>query len=211
MYQSDYLIGFAVVARERSFSRAALESNTSQSSLSRHVRSLETSMGLQLLERGADGVRLTADGLEIYAKVAAIMEALEQIDFYVSERQHPLELTVCGLEVFPRHYRMVLERLEGFAWRGRPVGCRMLGDDALDGDDPWRAVREGRVSLCVLPHLAGMGDPGAGMVCQPLFEGRVMAVMDAFHPLAARPSLAARDLEGVVPIHAESNYHHARQ
>jgi LysR family hca operon transcriptional activator len=55
---------FIAVAEEGSFLTAAQRRlNTSQPSLSRQIRDLETEVGVELLERQARGVALTAAGL----------------------------------------------------------------------------------------------------------------------------------------------------
>ena len=48
MFPYDYLAEFSVVARTGSLSRAALELSLSHSSLSRHIRTLETILGVTL-------------------------------------------------------------------------------------------------------------------------------------------------------------------
>jgi molybdate transport repressor ModE-like protein len=58
----DYLYEFSVIAREGSISRAAERLGMSQSALSRHLSSLEASLGARLVERGAGGALLTEDG-----------------------------------------------------------------------------------------------------------------------------------------------------
>ncbi|MEA2155938.1 MAG: hypothetical protein QOE11_2078 [Solirubrobacteraceae bacterium] len=56
------LLTFRVVARERSFSRAAERLSLSQPSVSHQVALLETEIGVRLLDRGRGGLRLTHAG-----------------------------------------------------------------------------------------------------------------------------------------------------
>ena len=53
---------FIAVARHRHFGRAAAELLVAQPSLSRQIRRLEQQLGTPLLDRVADGARLTAAG-----------------------------------------------------------------------------------------------------------------------------------------------------
>ena len=56
------LATFAIVARERSFTRAAAKIGVSQSALSHTIRGLEQRLELQLLARTTKSVAPTAEG-----------------------------------------------------------------------------------------------------------------------------------------------------
>ena len=58
----DHLRTFLEVARNKSFSRTAEKLHVTQPSISAQIRSLETSVGQRLLERGGGRVTLTAAG-----------------------------------------------------------------------------------------------------------------------------------------------------
>ncbi len=58
----DDLMAFFAIARERSFTRAAAQLGVSQSALSHTIRSLETRLGLRLLNRTTRSVACTAAG-----------------------------------------------------------------------------------------------------------------------------------------------------
>lgn len=71
------LATFAVVANERSFTRAALRLGVSQSALSHAIRGLEQRLELQLLARTTKSVAPTAAGAALLQELSP---ALEQID-----------------------------------------------------------------------------------------------------------------------------------
>lgn len=71
------LAAFAIVARERSFTRAAAKLGFSQSALSHTIRRLEKRLQLQLLARTTKSVAPTAAGA---ALLQDLSPALEQID-----------------------------------------------------------------------------------------------------------------------------------
>lgn len=73
---------FAVVAEERSFTRAAARLGVSQSALSHSIRSLEKKMGVQLLARTSRSVSATAAGTALLHELAP---ALERIGKAVAE------------------------------------------------------------------------------------------------------------------------------
>ena len=62
----EYLYEFTVIARLRSYSRASEELCISQSSLSKHVKTLERELGGELLRRSSRSVEMTPLGAEIF-------------------------------------------------------------------------------------------------------------------------------------------------
>jgi len=69
---------FAVVAEERSFTRAAARLGVSQSALSHSIRGLEKRLGLQLLARTTRSVSVTAAGATLLRELAPALERIER-------------------------------------------------------------------------------------------------------------------------------------
>jgi DNA-binding transcriptional LysR family regulator len=72
------LAAFAIVAEERSFTRAAVRLGVSQSALSHSMRGLERRLGLQLLARTTRSVSPTAAGAALLRDLAPALEQIEQ-------------------------------------------------------------------------------------------------------------------------------------
>jgi len=64
---------FIAVAEERSFSRAAQKLHVSQPPLSRQIRNLEAELGVKLLERNRQGVRLTHLGNVVLSRARGLV------------------------------------------------------------------------------------------------------------------------------------------
>ena len=71
------LTAFVVVARERSFTRAAAKLGLSQSALSQIVRRLEASLGLSLLTRTTRSVAPTEAGERLLATLTPALDSLD--------------------------------------------------------------------------------------------------------------------------------------
>jgi DNA-binding transcriptional LysR family regulator len=71
------LASFAVVARERSFTRAAAKIGVSQSALSQTIKALEERLGLRLLTRTTRSVSTTEAGERLLQTVAPRFEEIE--------------------------------------------------------------------------------------------------------------------------------------
>jgi len=72
------LSAFAIVAGERSFTRAAIRLGVSQSALSHSIRGLEKRLGLQLLARTTRSVSPTAAGTALLQDLAPALERIER-------------------------------------------------------------------------------------------------------------------------------------
>ncbi len=92
------LRAFEAVAHFGSFTAAAATLNISQSALSRHVISLEESLGRKLFERGHKAIQLTRDGRVLLAGVAKgfdrIDQALQEISGQPGQRQRKLRINL---------------------------------------------------------------------------------------------------------------------
>ena len=84
----DDLATFAVVAEERSFTRAAGRLGVSQSALSQSIRALETRIGVQLLARTTRSVSPTGAGT---ALLEELTPALERIQGTLAHVRHQRE------------------------------------------------------------------------------------------------------------------------
>ena len=82
------LQAFIAVYEEQSFSRAAERENTTQSGMSTQVKSLELTLGRQLLIRERKKYRLTAEGEIIYREGPKILKALMSTEQSVLEMSH---------------------------------------------------------------------------------------------------------------------------
>lgn len=84
------LAAFAIVAEERSFTRAAARIGTSQSALSHTVRRLEESLGLKLLARTTRSVGLTEAGAQLLETLGpALGEIRARLDELGRLRERP--------------------------------------------------------------------------------------------------------------------------
>src|SRR5580692_11263083 len=108
------LSGFAIVAEERSFTRAAARLGVSQSALSHSMRGLEKRLGLQLLARTTRSVSPTAAGT---ALLQDLTPALERIERAVAETRKQRERPAGRIRlIIPRTatYMVLLPKLAHF-------------------------------------------------------------------------------------------------
>ena len=109
------LSAFAIVAEERSFTRAAARLGISQSALSHSISGLEKRLGLQLLARTTRSVSPTAAGTALLHELAP---ALERIERAVAETRKQRETPSGRIRlIIPRTAtkKVVLPKLAQFA------------------------------------------------------------------------------------------------
>jgi DNA-binding transcriptional LysR family regulator len=89
----NVLRAFFVVARERSFTRAAAQLGVTQSALSHSMRGLEEKLGIRLLTRTTRGVSPTEGGERLLANVAPYYEGIDaELDALSALRDKPAGL-----------------------------------------------------------------------------------------------------------------------
>jgi DNA-binding transcriptional LysR family regulator len=84
------LLAFLAVARERSFTRAALKLGVSQSTLSHTIRSLEERLGVRLLARTTRSVAVTESGEQLLKTIGPRYDEIEaELVSLVNQRETP--------------------------------------------------------------------------------------------------------------------------
>lgn len=180
---------FTRIAESGSFREAALRANVAQSALSRHVKALESELGVTLFVRHARGVRLTPEGRRLHERAKSILHEVDEIRAEMSSAsESPRGAVAVGAS--PTTGRMLYGRLAEAAGRRYPQIRIGLIEGAsyalLEGLDT------GRIDLAVMvnPELR------ANFATDPLVREKVYligAAGDAGMP-AGRCTVA--DLDG---------------
>jgi DNA-binding transcriptional LysR family regulator len=79
------LLTFGEVARQRSFSRAAVALSLTQPAVSQQIRALEVQLGERLIERGRGSFALTASGELLLAHAEALQSRLQLAETQLAE------------------------------------------------------------------------------------------------------------------------------
>jgi molybdate transport repressor ModE-like protein len=185
------VLTFRLVARERSFSRAARELALSQPSVSNQVAALEREIGARLLAREPGGLRLTREGEILLAHADAIAERFELAraqlaDAAAGQRAH---LRIGG---FPTALAGLVPSAVEHLRRAHP-DLEISVDEGTESL-PDR-VRSGELHLAVaFQDAAHPRDEPAGLERRDLLREQFMVALAADHPLADRAKLRLADL-----------------
>jgi LysR family transcriptional activator of nhaA len=88
MRNFNHLYYFYVVAKLGGVTAAAKQLNTSQSSLSTQLKTLESQMGAALFKKEGRSLTLTSNGQAIFAICRKMFEVATEIDSFLSKREH---------------------------------------------------------------------------------------------------------------------------
>src|SRR5215472_4840748 len=86
----------AEVARLGSFRRAAEALHVSQPALSGSVRSLERELGVDLLERGRHGARVSNCGRDLLPYILSVLDSVDRLRASAGERHRSLPMVRVG-------------------------------------------------------------------------------------------------------------------
>lgn len=95
--ETDLLREYLVVASETNLTHAARRLCTTQSTLSKHMATLEREFGEKLFERGPRGMELTQAGSLLYRRASAIVELVDSTHREISSLRRAMNIRVTGI------------------------------------------------------------------------------------------------------------------
>lgn len=183
------LIQTMAVAEYLNFRHAANALGVAQSSVSARVKTLEEDLGILLFERNTRGVRLTEAGRRFVDEVDQAMRILDRAvqtaGMHARGEQGVLRVGVYAL-VAGGFLDMLLEH---FRARHEHVALEITESTALDAQ---MRVRSDRLDIAFMGRSHDIPDLNSRVI----WRDRLMAVMPASHPLAAREHIEWQDLAG---------------
>lgn len=143
----DWLEDFLTLAATSNFSRAAEARAIAQPAFSRHIRSLEEWVGVELVDRSAHGAGLTAAGKAFHPLLVELLAGLEAARIKARQAQAESEASlrfasthVLSLHFFPQW----LAALE----KGLPLGPVQTMSDSFEGCEEMMLQRRVQFVIC---------------------------------------------------------------
>ena len=125
------LISFMVVARERSFTRAAAQLGVSQSALSHAMRNLESRLDVRLLTRTTRSVAPTEAGERLYQSLSPHLQEIEQeITALRDSRERPAG-NICLTAAEHSMNTVLWPRLKTFMQQYPDINIEVIVDNGL--------------------------------------------------------------------------------
>jgi DNA-binding transcriptional LysR family regulator len=181
---------FVAVAEEKNITRAASRLFVTQPALSRQIKDLEKSLGVELLIRAPSGLQLSPAGMEFLPLARDVIERSELAALSMRQfaqcRNHSLGVGY----IAPTLGSFLGTALQVFSQRHAQVEVQLF---ELPPSKQIEALREGRLDIALIgsacPELSRDWEIES-IYCVPL-----MAVLPSSHPLAARDMLQLAELK----------------
>jgi DNA-binding transcriptional LysR family regulator len=174
-----YLLYFATVAEQQSFTRAAEKLRTAQSAISQQIKTLEEELEVKLLVRTKRSVKLTAAGHAFLREAKDILNRVEQSKVEARRAAQgdtgTLSIGCFGLAE-PRFFPELLHAYRAQYPAVRIHVCEQSPDEQLD------ALELGRIDVGLTSALPET--KARRLVQERVFSSGVVAVLPDRHPLA---------------------------
>ncbi len=180
---------FRAVVACGGFAAAELELNINRSTISRHIKDLETRLGMTLCRRGRGGFSLTEEGSQVHLSALKILGAMEDFQHEVQDLHQRLSGSI-SIALFDKTATNPACRI--------PLALQRF-DDSAPGVQPEihvepinaieRGVIEGRYHIGIIPNHR----PSASLEYFPLFDEQMYLYCGAAHPLFALADTAIAD------------------
>ncbi len=178
---------FRAVVACGGFSAAELELNINRSTISRHIKDLETRLGVTLCRRGRAGFALTAEGERVHQSALKIMTAMEDFRHDVDDIHQRLTGSL-AIALFDKTASNPLCRipsaLADFDEQAPEVNLEIYVEPINTIE---RDVMEGRFHLGIIPNHR----PSSSLDYYPLFKEQMYLYCGAQHPLFNNPDAAS--------------------
>ena len=179
----------AILDETRHFGRAAENANVAQPTLSQQIRALELRLGVKLIERNVQPVRLTPVGEEVVVRARRILTEVDELQKFVQRSTDRLAGTI-SLGTPPTLGPYLMPRVVARLHRENPDLRLRVTEGVVS--ELQASLARGEIDLVVAPAPL----TGEALQIEPLFREPLVLVAAIDHPLAARDCVSQASLSG---------------
>lgn len=171
----------------RSFSETGVKLNLTQSSISHAINNLEIELGITLIQRNRNNIKLTADGEIIYQHICLILQQQQTLENEIANLKN-LIIGSLQIGVIPSVSLTLIPKILAYFEESFPsLSIRLIEGD-FDQIEEW--LRTGVIDLGFLV------EPIPKKISfVPLFQDTLLCIMSEHHPLAKATSLTIQQLK----------------
>src|SRR5262245_54777215 len=185
---------FCDVARHRSFSRAALANDITQSAASQVVSHLEERLGVQLIDRSTRPLHLTPLGQTYYEGCRLLLDQYGELEATLRTAHAQLAGTVRVAAIYSVGLGDISQYVQRFKAEHPDVSVHL---EYLHPDRVYEQVREGSADL----GLVSFPRRSPKLACQPWREEVMVLACSPVHRLAPCPAVRPAQIDGEPYIH----------
>ncbi|MSV35502.1 MAG: LysR family transcriptional regulator [Bryobacterales bacterium] len=181
---------FKDIAQSKSFSRGAALNDLSQSAASQHVRELERSLGIALLDRSTRPLAVTTGG-QLYADFCRdVLRRKDEFEVTLDHLKQQVEGTVRVASIYSVGLSEMAQLEEEFS-RRQPKAS--LTVEYLRPEKVYSAVLADEADL----GLVSYPEPSREITVIPWRQEQMVVAAGPEHPLARQGRIRAEDLNGI--------------
>jgi DNA-binding transcriptional LysR family regulator len=181
---------FRAVVACGGFAAAELELNINRSTISRHIKDLETRLGVTLCRRGRGGFALTVEGEQVYDSALKMMAAMEDFKHEVDELHQQLtgSLAIAIFDKTATNPQCFINRAFAAFDELAPEVRPEIHVEPINAIE--RGVMEGRYHLGIIPNHR----PSSSLDYYKLFEEQMYLYCAVGHPQFDAPAGALSEV-----------------
>ena len=170
---------FRAVVTCGGFAAAELELNINRSTISRHIKDLESRLGVTLCRRGRGGFALTDEGEQVFASARKMMASVEEFQHEVDELHQRLTgaLSIAIFDKTASNPQCHISRAFAELDEQAPDVSPEIYVEPINSIE--RGVMEGRFHLGIIPN----NRPSSSLDYYKLFEEQMYLYCADGHPL----------------------------
>jgi DNA-binding transcriptional LysR family regulator len=199
--RTEQLEYIAAVARLGSFRRAAEALHISQPALSESVRTLEKELGVDILERGRHGARISHAGRDLLPRILTVLDSVDRLRQAAGDLHRSIRMVRVGT-VNTATVPLVTPAIKQFRETHTDTQVEIIGAQQAEIH---RALLEGSLDLGLVNYLEGDDKPPE-LETTLLLRGHPVVCMRSDSPLAARDAVTVGDLHSEPLIVMRSGY-----
>ncbi len=196
--QLEYI---AEVARLGSFRRAAEALHVSQPALSGSVRNLERELGVDLLERGRHGARVSDSGRDLLPHILTVLDSVDRLRQSAGEKHRSIPIVRVGT-VNTATVPLLAPTIRQFREIHGSTQVEVVGAQQAQIH---RAILDGSFDLGLVNYLEGDDKP-PDLQTTMLLRGRPVVCLRPDSPLAGEDAVRVSDLRAGPLIVMRSGY-----
>ena len=183
---------FKVMAKFKNLSEAARELNTTQSTLSKHLASMEKELKAPLFKRDSVPMELTKQGMAFLQEACLVTSRLTHLRKEIDQLNRSSDITeiqVGGL-LNTRATFLLNDDIKSIGTQNALVRyCQLVNLTSMS------LLKNNYADIVIDCHLGGP-DSRSGIISIKLFKDPALCIMEKTHPLADHSSLRYSDLKG---------------
>jgi DNA-binding transcriptional LysR family regulator len=196
--QFESLKVFCDVARQRSFSQAAIANEVTQSAASQIVSQLERRMGVQLIDRSTRPLQLTPFGKIYYEGCKTLLDQYMELEASVLAAHAQLAGTLQVAAIYSVGLSDMGQMVERFQSQQPGIKVQL---EYLHPNRVYEKVLQGTADL----GLVSFPRKSPKLATAPWREEEMVLACAPGHPLAHQPSVQITNLEGEKYIHFDKD------